>query len=89
MSEIIIEKKPTSFMWKNVFLESCLLSALIFGGFYLNATLLQNDLYSENNTSSHISGFANPLKPQKHISGKKSEEESHLSGSVSPAQTGQ
>jgi len=76
-------------MWKNVFLESCLLSALIFGGFYLNATLLQDDLYSENNTSSHISGFANPLEPQKHISGKKSEEESHISGFATPPQASQ
>ncbi len=33
-------------MWKNVFLESSILSALIFEGFYLNATLLQGELYS-------------------------------------------
>ena len=34
-------------MWKNIFLESCILSSLIFGGFYLNTSLLQDELYSD------------------------------------------
>lgn len=76
-------------MWKNVFLESCILSALIFGGFYLNATLLQNELYSEDNKNSlsHISGLATSYNPEMHISGQISEAEpsAHISGLVTPA----
>ena len=32
-------------MWKNIFLESCLLSALIFGGFYINAKFIKEEIY--------------------------------------------
>ena len=63
-------------MWKNVFLESCILSALIFGGIYLNANLLKKEisLAQENfqnqptqiNSWLHISG--SPLSKD-HISG--------------------
>ena len=73
-------------MWKNVFLESCILSALIFGGFYINATLLKDKLYSEENRASsylvHISGFTEPLPASNHISGNITEKEtsSHVSG---------
>ena len=69
-----------SLMWKNIFLESCILSALIFGGFYINTTLLQDELYSEDNNKVHISGIPQPLK--NHISGQLSKEEStvHISG---------
>jgi hypothetical protein len=67
-------------MWKNIFCESCILSVLIFGGFYLNITLLQEELYSQDNNKVHISGTPQPLK--NHISGQLSEEESkvHISG---------
>ena len=67
-------------MWKNIFRESCILSAIIFGGFYLNTTLLQDELYSEDNNKVHISGFPQPLN--NHISGKLSKEEPkvHISG---------
>ena len=80
-------------MWKNVFLESCMLSALIFAGFYLNATLLKEELYSNDNKASsylsHISGVGGPLKPPKHISGQKSEKEPppHISGFVPSPKT--
>lgn len=78
-------------MWKNVFLESCILSALIFGGFYLNATHLQNELYSQDNknSSAHISGLGSFYDPEKHISGQKSPVEPpvHLSGSLKPSKT--
>ncbi len=72
-------------MWKNIFLESCILSALIFGGFYLNAALLQDELYSEDNNKVHISGI--PYTVKNHISGQISEEKSpaHISGMVTPA----
>jgi hypothetical protein len=67
-------------MWKNIFCESCILSVLIFGGFYLNITLLQDELYSQDNNKVHISGIPQPQK--NHISGKLSEEIStvHISG---------
>jgi hypothetical protein len=70
-------------MWKNIFLESCLLSALIFGGFYINTSLLQVELYSEDNNKVHISGIPQPLK--NHISGELSEKEFtvHMSGFTS------
>ena len=55
-------------MWKNVFIESCILSALIFGGFYFNAIHLKKEISvtQENfrNESkdkliwTHISGFS-------------------------------
>ncbi len=78
-------------MWKNIFLESCILSALIFRGFYLNATLLQDELYSDDNKNSlsHISGLATSYNPDMHISGQISETESsaHISGLITPAKT--
>lgn len=33
-------------MWKNVFIESCILSALIFGGIYFNAAHLKKEISS-------------------------------------------
>ena len=76
-------------MWKNVFLESCILSALIFGGFYLNTSFLKNELYSDGNkdisNQSHVSGHKLPTSiAPLHISGKKTEEElkPHISGVV-------
>lgn len=76
-------------MWKNIFLESCLLSALIFGGFYLNATILQDDLYSEDKKLSHISGLGIPLDPDKHISGKnsKAKDKVHICGRITHLET--
>ena len=32
-------------MWKNVFIETCILSALIFGGFYINASILKKEIF--------------------------------------------
>ncbi len=49
-------------MWKNVFIESCILSALIFGGFYLNTVYLKNEI---SETQSHIESG----KSLAHISG--------------------
>ena len=76
-------------MWKNVFLESCLLSGLIFAGFYLNATLLKEELYSNGNKAHHIIGTGTPLEPPKHISGQKTEKEPHISGLVTSSKTRQ
>ena len=66
-------------MWKNIFLESCLLSALIFGGLYINAHYIKGELYQANKKgSAHISGVATTPK---HISGNDSEQSNNISGS--------
>jgi hypothetical protein len=67
-------------MWKNIFLESCLLSALIFGGLYINANSIKKELY-EKDQKSHISG-APTL--DNHISGEKTEDRNNISGSSFP-----
>jgi len=71
-------------MWKNIFLESCILSTLIFGGFYLNTAFLQDELYSDEKrlSSNHISGLAITYNSEKHISGQLSKKENtaHISG---------
>ena len=66
-------------MWKNIFLESCLLSALIFGGFYINAHYIKDELYENNkNATAHISGVSTiPI----HISGNEAEKSNNISGS--------
>ena len=75
-------------MWKNIFLESCILSALIFGGFYINATLLKDELYSDEkkNSSMHICGLAVNYNAENHISGQISDKETttHISGMITP-----
>ncbi len=67
-------------MWKNIFIESCVLSALIFGGFYLHSIIIQREInVSEQSIKKqlrqqnifHMSG-SNTLKStskNKHISG--------------------
>ena len=67
-------------MWKNVFLESCLLSALIFGVLYINANSIKEELY-ENNKKAHISGVATSLS---HISGGKTIDINNISGASFP-----
>ena len=64
-------------MWKNIFLESCLLSALIFGGLYINANSIKEELY-EKDQKSHISGASTHVI---HISGEKIEDRNNISGS--------
>ena len=64
-------------MWKNIFLESCLLSALIFGGLYINANSIKEELY-EKDQKSYISGAPTPVI---HISGEKIEDRNNISGS--------
>jgi len=72
-------------MWKNIFLESCLLSALIFGGFYINANYIKEELYeNKEKTLARISGATTPTI---NISGKKSEFLNNISGASFPAPT--
>ncbi len=65
-------------MWRNIFLESCLLSALIFGGFYLNSAQMKSELPSPSSIRDsqvawdHISGKLYPqdeAKKRFHVSG--------------------
>ena len=67
-------------MWKNIFLESCLLSALIFGGLYINANSIKEELY-EKDQKSYISGASTHLN---HISGEKAEDRNNISGASFP-----
>ena len=67
-------------MWKNIFFESCLLSALIFGGLYLNANSIKEELY-ENNEKAHISGVTTFVN---HISGDLTEDRNNISGASFP-----
>ena len=72
-------------MWKNIFLESCLLSALIFGGLYINANYIKKELYeNEGKNLDRISGAATPVN---NISGKKSEFLNNISGTSFPAKS--
>ena len=72
-------------MWKNIFLESCLLSALIFGGLYINANYIKKELYeNEEKTLARISSAATPAN---NISGKKSEFLNNISGTSFPAKS--
>ena len=79
-------------MWKNIFIESCVLSALIFGGFYIQSNILREEINSSNRSindslnqknRAHISGisYPKPTKETEHISGSKSNNsKTHLSG---------
>ena len=54
----------TSEMWKNIFIESCLLSALIFGGFYIQSKIIRAEINSSDRSIqtkiTHISGGIYP-----------------------------
>ena len=71
-------------MWKAIFIESCLLSALIFGGFYIHSKVIKDEI--------DLSGES--IKEQSiqqkftHISGNSLDNlETHLSGNVSKKST--
>ena len=68
----------TSDMWKNIFIESCLLSALIFGGFYIQSKIIRAEINSSDRSIqrkiTHISGGIYPelsesIRKITHISG--------------------
>jgi hypothetical protein len=68
-------------MWKNIFIESSILSLLIFGGFYMNAHFQKEKitaseekvrLQQDSSPAVHISGMASPgkvVRPSQHVSG--------------------
>ena len=67
----------TSDMWKNIFFESCLLSALIFGGFYIQSKIIREEINLSDRSIqtkiTHISGGIYPelLVTNEHLSGVK------------------
>ena len=82
----------TSEMWKNIFIESCLLSALIFGGFYIQSNILKREINSSDRAINeslnhkklmHISGGIYPelIVANEHLSGVKTKLPiGHMSG---------
>ena len=77
----------TSEMWKNIFIESCLLSALIFGGFYIQSKIIRAEINSSDRSIkvrlTHISGgiYSEPTLMDEHLSGEKTSFAiGHLSG---------
>ena len=79
-------------MWKNIFVESCLLSALIFGGFYIQSNIIRGEISLSNRSINeslsgkkiiHISGIDYRMitLEKKHLSGAKSKfPTGHISG---------
>ena len=74
-------------MWKNIFIESCLLSALIFGGFYIQSKIIRAEINSSDRSIqlrlTHISGGIYPelIVTNEHLSGVKTKLSiGHLSG---------
>ena len=77
----------TSDMWKNIFIESCLLSALIFGGFYIQSKIIRAEINSSDRSIqakiTHISGGIYPelIVTNEHLSGVKTKLPiGHMSG---------
>ena len=82
----------TSEMWKNIFIESCLLSALIFGGFYIQSNIIKREINSSDRAINeslnqkklkHISGGIYPelIVTNEHLSGVKTKLPiGHMSG---------
>ena len=77
----------TSEMWKNIFIESCLLSALIFGGFYIQSNIIKREINSSDRAIQeklmHISGGIYPelIVTNEHLSGVKTKLPiGHMSG---------
>jgi len=74
-------------MWKNIFIESCLLSALIFGGFYIQSKIIRAEINSSDRSIqtklTRISGGIYPelIVKSEHVSGVKSKfPTGHISG---------
>ena len=69
-------------MWKNIFIESCILSALIFGGFYVHSKIIKEEINISDQSIkeslarqrlAHISGrgYLESNLKYEHLSGKK------------------
>ena len=75
-------------MWKAIFIESCLLSALIFGGFYIHSTIIENEIDVSENSIKELSA----RQKLAHISGSSfstsDSTKDHLSGNTTKAPLG-
>ena len=92
MTVIFYPTIVTSEMWKNIFIESCLLSALIFGGFYIQSNIIKREINSSDRAINeslnhkklmHISGGIYPelIVTNEHLSGVKTKLPiGHMSG---------
>ena len=79
-------------MWKNIFIESCILSALIFGGFYIQSKIIKEDINISDKSIkdslarqklTHISGrgYLESNFKKDHLSGTRTKSPlEHLSG---------
>ena len=77
---------------ENIFIESCLLSALIFGGFYIQSNIIKSEINSSdqaikeslrNKKLTHVSGGIYPelIVTKEHLSGVKTKLSiGHMSG---------
>ena len=75
-------------MWKNIFIESCVLSALIFGGFYLHSIIIQREIdVSDQAINKQLS-----QKNSFHMSGRNTlksiSKNNHISGTISDLKFG-
>jgi len=70
-------------MWKAIFIESCLLSALIFGGFYVHSKIITKEISVSEDSINKLSTLA-------HISGNNSLDSAkdHLSGNITKTPLG-
>ena len=92
MTVLFNQTVVTSEMWKNIFIESCLLSALIFGGFYIQSNIIKGEINSSERAINdslnkkkltHISGGIYPelIIINEHLSGVKTKlPTGHISG---------
>ena len=75
-------------MWKAIFIESCLLSAIIFGGFYIHSKTIKEEIEVSEDSIKKLSS----LQKLGHISGNNSSildlTDNHLSGKNTKAKLG-
>ena len=86
-------------MWKNVFIESCILSALIFGGFYIHSKIIKEEIDTSDQSIkeslaqqklTHISGYGHLESNLKyeHLSGTRTKLPfGHVSGNAQQSTT--
>ena len=71
-------------MWKAIFIESCLLSALIFGGFYIHSKVIKEEIDTSEDSIKEISA----RQKLAHISGINSLIKNNISGNETKAPLG-
>ena len=75
-------------MWKAIFIESCLLSALIFGGFYIHSKIIKEEIEVSEDSIKIMSA----RQKLAHISGNNSltsdSSKDHLCGNMTKKSSG-